>query len=113
MVWFSVHAVMALDIFKIQNVNVVQNAGALGISKRMEKKIQIFPSGIFDCKACLSLSSRWKRLIFTLKAISPYKVRVSSHLLTYSVKRRKSQRIITKGLRILFISDILAWSGDC
>ena len=38
MVWSSVLAVMALDIFKIQNVNAVQNVGALGSSKRSQKK---------------------------------------------------------------------------
>lgn len=30
MAWQSVHAVTVMDIFKIQNVNVVLNAGALG-----------------------------------------------------------------------------------
>ena len=30
MVWWCVHAVTAKDTFKIQNVNVVQSAGALG-----------------------------------------------------------------------------------
>jgi hypothetical protein len=41
MAWQSVHAVIAMDIFKIQNVNVVQNAGALGSSKGSQRKIRI------------------------------------------------------------------------
>jgi len=38
MVWSSVHPVMVLDIFKIQNVNVVQNVEASGSSKGSQKK---------------------------------------------------------------------------
>jgi len=39
MVWSSVHVVMGLDIFKIENVNAVQNVGALGSSRAKRKKI--------------------------------------------------------------------------
>ena len=41
MAWQSVDAVIAMDIFKIQNVNVVLNAGAFGSSKGNQKKIRI------------------------------------------------------------------------
>lgn len=39
MAWQSVHAVTAMDIFKTQNVNAVQNAGALGSSEGNQEKI--------------------------------------------------------------------------
>lgn len=42
MVWWSAPAVAAMDIFKIQNVNVVQSAGALGSLKRKQNKIRLF-----------------------------------------------------------------------
>jgi hypothetical protein len=38
MVWWRVHAVTAVDTFKIQNVNVVQSVGVLGLLK---KKIEL------------------------------------------------------------------------
>jgi hypothetical protein len=41
MAWQSVRAVIAMDIFKIQNVNVVLNAGALGSSKGNQRKIRM------------------------------------------------------------------------
>jgi ABC-type microcin C transport system permease subunit YejE len=54
MVWFSVHPVMAMDIFKIQNVNVVQNAGALGTSEMKRRKTQILPPIVINWQGYLS-----------------------------------------------------------
>jgi hypothetical protein len=41
MAWQSVHAVIAMDLFKIQNVNAVQSAGASGSLKMNQRKIEI------------------------------------------------------------------------
>ena len=39
MVWWFVYAVTAMDIFKIQNVDVVQSVGALGSLKRKQNNL--------------------------------------------------------------------------
>lgn len=49
MVWWSAPAVTARDIFKSQNVNVVQSAGALVSLKRRQNKIRISPTEIINC----------------------------------------------------------------
>ena len=43
MPWKTVQTVTAVDLFKIQNVNLVQNVGALGSLKRNQNRIRIFP----------------------------------------------------------------------
>jgi hypothetical protein len=58
MVWWSAHAVTAMDIFKIQDVNVVQNAGALGSLRRKQNKIRIFPREIINCHGYLRANYR-------------------------------------------------------
>jgi uncharacterized protein YdeI (BOF family) len=41
MIWKSVHVVMAMDLFKTQNVNVAQSVEALGSLKREWDKRKI------------------------------------------------------------------------
>jgi hypothetical protein len=43
--WKPVHTVTAGDIFKIQNVNLVQRAGVLGSPKRRQNRIRRFSMG--------------------------------------------------------------------
>jgi len=39
-----------MDIFKIQNVNLVQNAEALGSLKRKRRKTQTLPPIVINCQ---------------------------------------------------------------
>jgi len=57
MVWWCVHAVTAMDTFKIQVVNVVQSVGALGSLKRKQKKIRIFLPVIANIQDYLGVKS--------------------------------------------------------
>jgi hypothetical protein len=60
MVWYSVQAVTAMDIFKIQNVNVnvVQSVGALGSLKRNQNRIRIFPLETNNCDRRFRVETR-------------------------------------------------------
>jgi hypothetical protein len=45
MPWKPVQTVTAMDLFKIQNVNLVQSVGALGSLKRNENRMRLFSRG--------------------------------------------------------------------